>query len=192
MTTKRMRDLGQIAIPGAGIGASAGLAALGLALIVGQPIGWAVATGVALGLPLALIGGGFGALLGAGIITPGVFAPAGLYWFVGFPVARLVHEVLAGLLIAGRPALPPDVLGFLAYQAMISLGFAIGFSWLHERFAPGWLRRIQPDNPPAERLYGFYVQHAQAQWQARENRRRNRGAGQGLGRLIRPRTGGRA
>ncbi|MFK3979352.1 hypothetical protein ACI2K4_03110 [Micromonospora sp. NPDC050397] len=184
-----MRELGQIAVPGVAIGASAGVAGLGLALIVGQPIGWAVATGVALSLPLALLGGGFGALLGAGIVTPGVFAPAGLYWFIGFPLARLAHEVLAGLLIAGRPVLPADVLGFLAYQAMVSLGFAIGFSWLHERFAPGWLRRIKDDNPSADRLYAFYLRHAEAQWQAKENRRRNRGAGQGLGRLLRPGTG---
>ncbi|MFI6759870.1 hypothetical protein ACIBF5_12115 [Micromonospora sp. NPDC050417] len=187
-----MRDLGQVAVPGALIGAGAGLAAGGLALIVGQSIGWAVATSVALGLPLALLGAGFSVLLGMGVVTPGVFAPAGLYWFIGFPVARLVHEALAGLLIVGQPALPPDVIGFLAYQAMVSLGFAIGFSWLHERFAPGWLRRIRRGNPSAERLYAFYLQHAEAQWRAKENRRRNRGAGQGWGRLIRPRTGGRA
>ncbi|MFD0744523.1 hypothetical protein ACFQ1L_23935 [Phytohabitans flavus] len=66
------------------------------------------------------------------------------------------------------------MLGFLAYQAIVSLGFAIGFSWLHERIAPGWLRRIRHRNPGAERLYSFYLRHAEAQWRAREARRRAR------------------
>jgi hypothetical protein len=179
-----MRNLGELALPGAGIGAAAGVVAGGLALLVGQPAGWAAVTAVALGLPLALFGGAFGLLLAAGIIRPGVFAPAALFWFVAFPVARLLHEVLAGLLIAGRPALPADTLGFLAYQAMVSLGFAIGFSWLHERIAPNWLRRIRRGNPQAERLYAFYLRHAEAQWKARESRRQARAAGQGPGRLT--------
>ncbi|MFC4065874.1 hypothetical protein [Actinoplanes subglobosus] len=176
MTEPSLRHLAQLALPGAAIGAFAGPAAFGLALIAGQPAGWAAATGVALGLPLALLGGGFGLLLAAGVIAPGVFAPTALYWLAGFPLARLAHEVLAGLLLAGRPALPPDVLAFLAYQAIVSLGFAIGFSWLHERVAPGWLRRIRHGNPRAERLYQFYLRHAEAQWEARETRRRARAA----------------
>jgi hypothetical protein len=181
MTGANLRHLGQLALPGAGIGALAGFAALGLALISGQPVGWALATGVALGLPLALLGGGFGVLLAAGVIAPGVFAPTALYWLLGFPLARLAHEVLVGLLLTGRPVLPPDVLGFLAYQAIVSLGFAIGFSWLHERVAPGWLRRIRHGNPRAERLYQFYLRHAEAQWKARETRRRARAAARSKG-----------
>lgn len=98
-----------------------------------------------------------------------------------FPLARLAHEVLVGLLLTGRPVLPPDVLGFLAYQAIVSLGFAIGFSWLHERVAPGWLRRIRHGNPRAERLYQFYLRHAEAQWKARETRRRARAAARSKG-----------
>jgi hypothetical protein len=176
VTGQQLRHLGQLALPGVGIGAIAGLAALGLALIAGQPVDWALATGLALGLPLALLGGGFGLLLAAGIISPGVFAPTALYWLLGFPLARLAHEVLVGLLLAGRPALPPDLPGFLAYQAIVSLGFAIGFSWLYERVAPGWLRRIRHGNPRAERLYLFYLRHAEAQWKARESRRQARAA----------------
>ncbi|WP_433789040.1 hypothetical protein [Actinoplanes sp. CA-252034] len=171
MTGADMRHLGQLALPGAAIGAVAGAAALGLALLSGQPAGWALATGVALGLPLVLLGAGFGVLMAAGVISPGVFAPTALYWFGGFPLARLAHEVLVGLLLAGRPTLPPDVPGFLAYQAVVSLGFAIGFSWLHERVAPRWLRRIRHGNPRAERLYEFYLRHAEAQWKTRQSRR---------------------
>ncbi|MGI5521758.1 hypothetical protein ACQEUX_12475 [Micromonospora sp. CA-259024] len=182
MSGNRLRQSGELALPGAGIGVIAGVAVVGLALLVGQPVGWSVTAGVALGLPLALFGGGFGLLLASGVISPGVFAPAALYWLVGFPLARLLHEGLAGLLIAGRPALPPDVLGFLAYQAIVSLGFAIGFSWLHERIAPGWLRRIRHRNPRAERLYVFYLRHAEAQWKARESRRQTRAVARSPGR----------
>ncbi|MEV4756849.1 hypothetical protein AB0J86_17285 [Micromonospora sp. NPDC049559] len=174
MTTNRMRELAELAVPGAAIGAAAGPVAMAMALVVSQPVDWAAAQGLALGLPLALLGGGFGLLLGTGRVRPGVFAPAALYWFLGFPLARLLHEVLAGLLIAGRPAPPADTLGFLAYQAMVSFGFALGFTWLHERFAPRWLHRIRAHNPRADRLYGYYLRHAEAQWQTRENRRRAR------------------
>jgi hypothetical protein len=181
MAERSLRDLGRLAVPGVAIGAFAGPAALGLALVAGQPAGWALATGLALGLPLALLGGGFGLLMAAGVISPGVFAPTALYWLAGFPLARLVHEVLVGLLLVGRPTLPPDVPGFLAFQAIVSLGFAIGFSWLYERIAPGWLRRIRHGNPRAERLYQFYLQHAEAQWKARENRRQARAAARATG-----------
>jgi hypothetical protein len=174
MTGDRLRQSGELALPGAGIGVVAGLAATALALMLGQPAGWSVAAGVALGLPLALLGGGFGLLQASGVVSPGVFAPAALYWLVGFPVARLLQEVLVGPLTGGRPALPPDFLGFLLYQALVSLGFAIGFSWLHERIAVHWLRRIRHRNPRAERLFAFYLRHAEAQWQAREARRRAR------------------
>ncbi|WP_127500432.1 hypothetical protein [Actinoplanes solisilvae] len=172
----KWRHLGNLALPGVGIGAIAGPAAFGLALIAGQPLDWALATALALGLPLALLGGGFGLLMAAGKISPGVFAPTALYWLVGFPLARLTHEVLVGLLLTGRPTLPPDVWGFLAFQAIVSLGFAIGFSWLYERVAPGWLRRIRHGDPRAERLYQFYLRHAEAQWKTRENRRQARAA----------------
>jgi len=182
MTENRSRQLGQLALPGAGIGAVAGVAAIGLALVAGQPMGWALATGLGLGLPLVLLGGGYGLLLAAGTVSPGVFAPTALYWLVGFPVARLLHEVLVGLLLVGRPTLPPDLLGFLAYQAIVSLGFAIGFSWLHERIAPGWLRRIRHGKPRAERLYLFYLRHAEAQWEAKESRRQARAAARATGR----------
>ncbi|ROT33060.1 hypothetical protein [Micromonospora sp. HM5-17] len=182
MTTTRLRHLGELAVPGAGIGAVAGLAAVGLALVAGQPVDWALATGFGLGLPLVLAGGGYGVLLASGVLTPGVFAPAALYWLVAFPLARLAHEVLVGLLVAGRPALPADVLGFLAYQGIVSLGFAIGFSWLHERVVPTWLRRVRHRNPVAAWLYDGYLRHAEAQWRARESRRRARAAARGPGR----------
>ncbi|SMC91424.1 hypothetical protein [Lentzea albidocapillata] len=123
------------AVPGAFVGLAAGLIAGGLAALVGQPLGWALVTTVALGLPLGAFGGGFSLLVAAGRLPAGRFAPVALYWLVAFPVARLVHEITVSLVLAGQVRLPPDLAGFLAYQGIVSLGWAIGFLWLHERIA---------------------------------------------------------
>lgn len=166
-----MRRFGELAVPSAVVGMTAGFVAGGLALVVGQPLGWAMVTALTLGVPLAVLGGLYGVLLGSGKVRIGVFAPAALFWFVGFPLARLAHEVLFGLVLGGAPGLPADLLGFLAYQAMVSVGWAIGFLWLHERIAPGWLRRVRAGNPAAERLFERYVVHAASLAEARERRR---------------------
>jgi hypothetical protein len=90
---------------------------------------------VALGLPLGAFGGGFGLLVAAGRLPAGRFAPVALYWLVAFPVARLVHEITVSLVLTGQVRLPSDLAGFLAYQGIVSFGWAIGFLWLHERIA---------------------------------------------------------
>ncbi|MCX2951651.1 hypothetical protein [Lentzea sp. NEAU-D7] len=123
------------AVPGAFVGLAAGLIAGGLAALVGQPLGWALVTTVALGLPLGAFGGGFGLLVVAGRLPVGRFAPVALYWLVAFPLARLVHETTVGLVLTGQVRLPPDLAGFLAYQGIVSVGWAIGFLWLHERIS---------------------------------------------------------
>ena len=123
------------ALPGAAVGLAAGIVAGGLAALVGQPLAWAAVTMLALGVPLAVLGGGVGLLVAAGRLPAGRFAPVALYWLVGFPLARLLHEVSVGLVLTGRFRLPADLLGFLAYQGIVSIGWAIGFLWLHERIA---------------------------------------------------------
>jgi hypothetical protein len=57
---------------------------------------------------------------------------------VGFPLARLAHETLTPVLLGGNPTPPDDVVTFLAFQALVSMGFAIGFIWLYERITPAW------------------------------------------------------
>ncbi|TMR98986.1 hypothetical protein [Nonomuraea basaltis] len=146
----------EIALPGASIGAVAGAMAGGLTLIAGAPTGMAALSALTLTVPLALFGGLYGVLLGHGVFRPGTFGPAGLYWMAAFPVSRLVQESLTGI------GLADGVFGFLAYQAMVALGFAIGFIWLHERLIPYWLMRRADANPRAEALLGLYVQHAEA------------------------------
>ncbi|GAA1636687.1 hypothetical protein AB0C27_03080 [Nonomuraea sp. NPDC048882] len=145
----------ELALPGASIGAVAGAIAGGLTLLAGQPTGMAALAALALAMPLGLFGGLYGMLLGHGVFRPGTFGPVGLYWMAAFPVSRLAQEVLAptGGLAEGVPA-------FLAYQAMIALGFAIGFLWMHERLMPHWLVRRAGDNPLAKDLLGTYLRFA--------------------------------
>jgi hypothetical protein len=146
-----------LALPGATIGAAAGAIAGGLTLLAGQP------SGLVLAVPLAVFGGLYGMLLGKGFFRPGAFGPAGLYWMAAFPLARLIQESVAGL--GMRDGVPL----FLAYQAMVSIGFAIGFIWMHERLMPYWLLRRAGDNPRAAALLDSYVQQA-----ARSTRRISR------------------
>ncbi|MEO3868430.1 hypothetical protein ABGB18_06335 [Nonomuraea sp. B12E4] len=155
----------ELALPGASIGAAAGAMAGGLVLFAGQPIGVAALSALALAIPLAVFGGLYGVLLDQGVFRPGTFGPIGLFWMVGFPLSRLVQESLFGV------GLAEGVLPFLGYQAMVGLGFAIGFVWMHERLMPHWLVRRAPDNPRAEALLGLYLQYADAMRARKRGRR---------------------
>ncbi|MFG6190680.1 hypothetical protein [Nonomuraea sp. JJY05] len=155
----------ELALPGASIGAVAGAMAGGLTLFAGQPTGMAALSALSLAVPLALFGGLYGVLLGHGVFRPGTFGPVGLYWVAAFPVSRLAQESLVGI------GLADGVLPFLAYQAMVSLGFAIGFVWLHERIMPHWLIHRAAANPLAKDLLGLYVRHA-GMLRARKGHRR--------------------
>jgi hypothetical protein len=166
-----MRRMFLLTLPGLAVGFIAGVVAGGLAAFVGQPAGWALASAISLGVPLALAGGGYTLLLINEKVRLGGFAPAAVYWLVAFPLCRLLHEILTRLIITGRPGLPPDTLGFLAYQGIVSAGFAIGFLWLHERFAPRWWQRLAQHDPLAERIYLRYASHAQAVFDLKERRR---------------------
>ena len=167
-------QLAEISAPGAAIGVVAGVAVGAMSLFAGFPVGWAIVGTLTLGAPLALFGAGYAVLVALGRFKVGVFAPAAVYWMVGFPVSRLVHETMTPAVLGGSPTPPDDVLAFLAFQALVSLGFAIGFIWLFERVAPAWLVTIKGRNPAAEQLYSHYAHHAAAMWEARERRRARR------------------
>ncbi|GAA2205619.1 hypothetical protein GCM10009850_010770 [Nonomuraea monospora] len=145
----------ELALPGASIGAVAGAIAGGLTLLAGQSTGMAGLAALALATPLALFGGLYSMLLAHGVFRPGTFGPIGLYWMAAFPVSRLTQEILSptGALLEG-------VGPFLAYQAMIALGFAIGFLWVHERLMPHWLMRRAGENPLAQDLLDKYLRFA--------------------------------
>jgi hypothetical protein len=176
METARVRELAEVSRPGFAVGFLAGCFAGLMALIVGQPIGWAMVSALALGLPLGLLGAVYSILVVEGKVRIGGFAPVCLLWLVGFPLSRLLQEVLTRLVLAGELGGPPDILGFLAYQGLISAGFAFGFLWMHERLAPRWWYKMSDHNPAALRVYERYASHARVMWEAREARKRRREA----------------
>src|ERR1700741_2474305 len=129
MDAMRLNRLFLLTLPGLAVGFIAGAVAGGLAAFVGQPTGWALVSALTLGVQPPPAGGGHTMLLINEKVRLGGFAPAALYWLVAFPLCRMLHEILTAMLITGRPTLPPDPLGFLAYQGIVSAGFAIGFLW---------------------------------------------------------------
>lgn len=167
--------LARLLMPGLIVGFVAGVTAGGLAAFVGQPVGWALVSALTLGVPLGLLGAGYTMLLIQNKVRLGGFAPAALYWLVGFPAARLLHEMLTHLILSGTPTMPADLLGFLMYQGIVSCGFAIGFLWLHERVAPRYWQRLAAHDPDARRVYLRYAEHARAVVEANERRRAARG-----------------
>jgi hypothetical protein len=177
MSRSRALQLAELGVPGAAIGAASGAVVGLLAAAVGQPIGWAAVGALTLSVPLALLGAGYGAIAATGWFRPGVFAPVAIYWMLGFPLSRLVHETVTPALLGGSFTPPSDVLTFLLFQALVSMGYAIGFIWLHERIAPHWLMRIQDHNPAAQRLFAVYLKQASAMWEARESKRARRSTG---------------
>jgi hypothetical protein len=176
MRDNRFYRLAELAFPGILVGLIAGVTAGSLALLVGQPPSWALVTAMTLGVPLAVAGGGFGLLAAFGKVRMGGFAPAALYWLIAFPVARMLHEVLTRLVLTGKAGLPPDPLGFLAFQGIISAGFAIGFLWLHERVAPRWWHKVAPHNEQAGIVFARYAMHAQRMQKAKRARSKPRRA----------------
>lgn len=182
----RLYRLTELTLPGLAVGFIAGALAGGLAAFVGQPAGWALVSALTLAVPLALFGAGYTMLLINDKVRLGGFAPAALYWLAAFPVSRLLHEVLTSVLLGGGLKLPPDTLGFLAYQGIVSAGFAIGFLWLHERLAPRWWRRLAERDPVAREVYLRYAEHAKVLFEAKERRQ----AARGRPALRRPATDG--
>lgn len=130
-----MKELAQYCVPAATVGAAAGLVAGGLAAFVGQPAGWAVLTGLGLGVPLILFGSGYSVLVALRKVPAGVFAPAALYWLIAFPISLLVHAIVTEWVVTGTPGLPAEPWKFLAFRALLSMGFAIGFLWMHDQVA---------------------------------------------------------
>jgi hypothetical protein len=158
--TVQARQTAELVFPGAMIGLVSGTVAGGIAAIGGLPASYVLATTLALGVPLALFGMGYDLLLAAGRIRLGGVAPAALYWLVAFPLARALHEILFDV-VSGRPiGLPDAVVPFLVYQAILSVGFAIGFIWLHEYVFPRWWIRVRGHNPVAARYVEQYTAQA--------------------------------
>ena len=65
-----------------------------LAAFVGAPTGYIIVAALGLGIPLAIFGVIYDALLDAGKLNFGYAAPSALYGVLTFPIARLVQELL--------------------------------------------------------------------------------------------------
>ncbi|MFD7158999.1 hypothetical protein ACFV9C_30680 [Kribbella sp. NPDC059898] len=151
-----MKELAEYCVPAASVGAAAGLVAGGLAAFAGRPVGWSILSGLGLGVPLILFGSGYAVLVALGKVPAGVFAPAAVYWVIAFPLALLVHGITNVWLVTGTPGLPVDPWKFLAFRALISMGFAIGFLWMHDQIARLWWPRILDHNRYANRTVSQY------------------------------------
>jgi hypothetical protein len=160
MNQTQARNTAELVFPGLMIGISAGAVAGGVAMLAGLPAGYVVATTVGLGVPLAAFGAGYSLLLASGRIRLGGVAPAALYWLFAFPVARCIHEVFVDVLTGSAVVLPDGFVRFVAYQAIVSVGYAVGFIWLHENVFPKWWVRVRGHNPVAARYVAQYTGQA--------------------------------
>ena len=160
MNQTHARNTAELVVPGFMIGVSAGAVAGGVAMLAGLPAGYVVATTVGLGVPLAAFGAGYSLLLASGRIRLGGVAPAALYWLFAFPVARCIHEVFVDVLTGSTVALPDGLVRFVVYQAIVSVGYAVGFIWLHENVFPKWWVRVRDHNPVAARYVAQYTGQA--------------------------------
>jgi hypothetical protein len=166
------RQVVQLTLPGVAIGLLGG-AILGVVVAGGgEPFHVALFAAVTLGVPLAVAGAGYEILVAQGRIPLGILTPVALYWAVAFTVSRVIQTALLDLYAGSEVAVPHGWLDFLAYQALVSVGFGIGYWWLHENFAPLWWIRIRDRNPVADHLVRVKLQAVGAVEVQRAERRR--------------------
>ena len=169
------RQVVELTLPGVAIGLLGGVIVGVVVGGAGEPLHVALFAAVTLAVPLAAAGAGYEILLAQGRIPLGVLTPVALYWAVAFTVSRVIQTGLLDLYAGSEVAVPHGWLDFLAYQALVSVGFGIGYWWLHENFAPLWWIRIRDRNPVADHMVGVKLQYAGALEEQRElKRQRNR------------------
>src|SRR5215217_530754 len=117
------------------IGFVAGLLVGGLAAVVGAPTGFIIVAALGLGIPLAIFGITYDALLDAGKLRFGYAAPTALYGILTFPIARLVQELLLTAIFGQGITLQQEanVLQFLVFQGIMGFGYGIGFLMIHNQ-----------------------------------------------------------
>jgi hypothetical protein len=166
------RQMVELTLPGVAIGLLTGVI---LGVVVaggGEPFHVALFAAITLGVPLSVAGAGYELLVAQGRIPLGVLTPVALYWAVAFTVARVFQTALLDLYAGAEVAVPHGWLDFLAYQALVSVGFGIGYWWLHENFAPLWWLRIRERNPVANYFVRVKLQAVGAAEASRATRRR--------------------
>jgi hypothetical protein len=130
-----VRGLRWLKIPGMTIGFVAGVLVGALAAVANAPTGFIIFAALGLGIPLAIFGIIYDALLDAGKLRFGYAAPTALYGILTFPIARLVQELLLTAIYGQGITLQQEagVLSFLVYQAIMGFGYGIGFLMIHNQ-----------------------------------------------------------
>jgi hypothetical protein len=152
------RQVVELTLPGVAIGVLTG-GILGVVVAGGgEPFHVALFAAVTLGVPLSVAGAGYEILVAKGRVPLGMLTPVALYWAVAFTLCRVFQTALLDLYAGSEVAVPHGWLDFLAYQVLVSVGFGIGYWWLHENFAPLWWIRIRERNPVADELVRVKLQ----------------------------------
>ena len=112
-----------------------GLLVGGFAAVAGAPTSFVIVAALGLGIPLAIFGIAFDALMDAGRIPFGRIAPVALYGVLTFPIARLVQELLLTAIFGQGITLQQEsgVLSFLLFQGIMGFGYGIGFLMIHSQ-----------------------------------------------------------
>ncbi|MGH3501485.1 MAG: hypothetical protein ACRDQA_11450 [Nocardioidaceae bacterium] len=168
----------ELLLPGSLVGVVAAIAVAGLALLAGLSVAYAVVAALALGVPLSLFGAGYNFLLARGHVRLGGITPAVGYWLVGYVVSRVIHAVTLDIFLGQPIGLGEGVVPFLVFQALVAVGFAVGFVWLHEHAAPLWWLRIRDHNPVAASYVAAYTQQAAHMQQKKDTQKARRKGGE--------------
>lgn len=130
-----MRVLQRLKIPGMVTGFVTGLLVGGLAAVAGAPTSFVIVAALGLGVPLAIFGIVYDALMDAGRIPFGRIAPVALFGVLTFPIARLVQELLLTAIFGQGITLQQEsgVLSFLVFQGIMGFGYGIGFLMIHSQ-----------------------------------------------------------
>jgi hypothetical protein len=156
------RQVVELTLPGVAIAVLTGGILGVLVASGGEPFHVALFAAVTLGVPLSVAGAGYEILVAKGRVPLGMLTPVALYWAGAFTLCRVFQTALLDLYAGSAVAVPHGWLDFLAYQALVSVGYGIGYWWLHENFAPLWWFRIRDRNPVADHLVRVKLEFAGA------------------------------
>lgn len=173
LTRRQMLDM---TLPGVAIGILGGIIAGAIAGMGGFSVGWSVIAGAALALPLAAGGGACEVLLARGVLAFGPLTPVVLFMAPVYLLSRVIQEVVVALATGSTVGMPYGWGSFLAYQALVSVGFGIGYWWLESNFAARWWWHLREHNPVAHRFIEIQLQTAEFVRQDRERGRNRRRA----------------
>ena len=163
------RQIAELALPGVVIGLLGGVILGGLSAVADLSLEVALFAGVTFAVLLAIAGAGYELLVARGRLPLSALTPAVMYWAVGFPLVRVLHAGMLSLYAGEEVAVPFGWVDFIVFQFLLSVGFAIGYWWLHENFAPRWWFHLRDRNPVAN----FFIRH-QLEYAAIAERERER------------------